>query len=324
MSSTDELVIKFEGHLKTLNRSAKTISAYLENVRSFLKTMGCKDMKSVTKRMVEKYIADLSEYRTKAGNGYTINTICLKVRSINRFFEYLEKANIIFIDPTESIKEPKRKKGLPKEVLTPKEIDDLLEQPDLGTPLGIRDRTIMELLYSTGIRLDEFCCLSLFDADLQGQALTINKGKGSKDRVVPMGEQAAKYLKLYITKVRSHFTKNDKNNRNLFVDIHGKPISKQAVSVMIKRYVEKSGISKNVTPHTFRHTFASGLIKNGAEFRAVQAMLGHVYAKTTQIYIRSLGLDIKKVHKKTHPREKDKESSKTIEANIERILPKDE
>ncbi len=274
--------------------------------------------------MMETYIAGLYDHRTEAGKPYKTNTICLKVRSIKRFFEFLEKSNIIFIDPAESIKEPKKKKGLVKDILSPKEANEFLDQPNLGTLMGIRDRAILEMFYSTGIRLDELTNLTIYDADLQGKMLRINKGKGGKDRVVPMGKHAVRFLREYITKVRPHFTKKNRSNRNFLVDIHGKTMSKQAVSVMIRKYAKASGIKKKVTPHTFRHGFATSLIKNGADIRAVQKMLGHANLSTTEVYIRSLGLYVKKVHEKTHPREKDKESTASIKPAIERILPQDE
>jgi integrase/recombinase XerD len=189
--------------------------------------------------------------------------------------------------------------------------------------LGIRDRTILEVFDSTGIRKEELCGLTIYDADLTGRMLRV-KGKGRKDRVVPMGKHAVKFLREYIAKVRPHYTKKNRSCRHLFVDIHGKPIGKQAVRAMVKKYAKAAKIQKAVSPHLFRHCFASTLIKNGADIVAVQKMLGHACISTTQVYIRSLGLDIKKVHKKTHPREKDKIDRQTVKADIERILPKDE
>lgn len=191
----------------------------------------------------------------------------------------------------------------------------------MGTLPGIRDRAILEVFYSTGIRLNELCALTIYDADLAGGMLRINKGKGSKDRVVPLGKHAVKFLREYITKVRPVFTKKNRSNRHLFVDQYGKPISDQVVSIMIRTYSKTSKIKKKVTAHTFRHTFATVLIKNSADIRAVQKMMGHSDIKTTQGYLRSLGIDIKAVHKKTHPRERDKEDTSAARPKIERITP---
>jgi len=318
MDNTDELLFKFKEHLSVLNRSPATIEAYTEHAGHFLKSITGNDIRQITTRMIQKYIAGLYDYRTIDGRPYKTATICLKVRSIKRFFEFLEKANIIFVDPAEFITEPRQEKGRIKTTLTSKEAGKILDQPNLGTLPGIRDRTILEVFYSTGIRLNELCALTIYDADLQGAMLRINKGKGSKDRVVPLGKHAVKFLREYITKVRPKLTKKNRTCRHLFVNRYGYPTSDELASIMIRRYVRAAKFKKQVTAHTFRHTFATVLIKNGADIRAVQKMMGHVDLKTTQTYIRSLGIDIKKKHQKSHPRERDKEDVKTAIPKLER------
>jgi len=318
--NNDELVFKFKEFLKVLNRSPSTIKYYTDYSKEFLNAVGVDDVKSVTRSVIEDYIAGLYDHRTRAGKPYSNGTICLKVRSIKRFFEFLEQTNIIFIDPAESIKEPPKVKNLPKRVLTRKEILSLLDQPNLGTLLGIRDRAILEVFDSTGIRTEELCRLTIYDADLTGKVLRV-KGKGQKDRAVPIGKHAVKYIREYVAKVRPHYTKKNRSSRHLFVDIHGKPIGKQTVSVMVRKYAKAAKIKRAVSPHALRHGFATTLIKNGADLMAVQKMLGHAHPSTTQIYIRSLGLDIKSVHQNTHPRERDKVDRISIKPNIERIRP---
>jgi integrase/recombinase XerD len=318
--NNDELVFKFKEHLKVLNRSAATIKYYTDYSKEFLDAAGVDDVKAITRSVIEDYIAGLYDHRTRAGKPYSNGTICLKVRSIKRFFEFLEQTNIVFIDPAEAIKEPQKVKCLPKRVLSRKETLSLLDQPNLGTRIGIRDRAIVELFDSSGIRTEELCRLSIYDADLTGKVLRV-KGKGQKDRVVPIGKHAVKFIREYVTKVRPHYTKKNRSSRDLFVDIHGKPIGKQTVGVMVRKYAKTAKIKMAVSPHALRHGFATALIKNGADLMAVQKMLGHAHPSTTQIYIRSLGLDIKSVHQKTHPREKDKADRKTIKPSIERIRP---
>ncbi len=317
MNNPEELIFKFKENLKVLNRSPATIKAYLMHVAIFLKTLSVPDIKQITTPIIETYIAELYDYRTGDGKPYKTGTICIKVRSIKRFFEFLEKANIIFIDPSEFITEPKKEKGKIKVTLTPKEARKILDQPNLGTLPGIRDRAVLEAFYSTGIRLNELCGLTVYDADLQGGMLRV-KGKGNKDRVVPLGRHAIKFIREYISKVRPHFTKKNRKSRHLFVNRYGNAVSKQVAGIMVRSYVKAAKIKKKATAHTFRHTFATVLIKNGADIRAVQKMMGHADLKTTQIYIRSLGIDIKKEHKKSHPREKDREDIKTAKPKIER------
>jgi integrase/recombinase XerD len=314
-----DLLFKFTEHLTILNRSPGTIKSYLMYADRFLQSMDTKSIMQITTTMIEKYIAGLYDYRSDEDKPYSIGTISLKIRSIKRFFEFLEQANIIFIDPAEFITEPKRQAYRIKPTLTSKQVRNMLDQPNLGTLTGIRDRTVLEVFYSTGIRLGELCNLTIYDADLMGGVLRINKGKGYKDRVVPMGKHAIKFLREYISKVRPRFTKKNRTSRHLFVNQMGNPLSRQVTSIMIRHCRKKTKIKKQVTAHTFRHTFATVLVKNGADITAVQKMMGHTDIKTTQGYIRSLGIDIKKEHKKTHPRERDKEDIKECKPKLKRL-----
>ncbi len=314
-----KLLFKFTEHLTVLNRSPGTIKSYLMYADRFLQSTDAKSIMQITTTMIEKYIADLYDYRSDENKPYSIGTISLKIRSIKRFFEFLEQANIIFIDPAEFIKEPKKQAYRIKPTLTPKQVRNIFDQPNLGTLTGIRDRTVLEVFYSTGIRLGELCNLTIYDADLMGGVLRINKGKGYKDRVVPMGKYAIKFLREYISKVRPRFTKKNRTSRHLFVNQMGNPLSRQVTSIMIRTCRKKAKIKQQITAHTFRHTFATLLVKNGADITAVQKMMGHTDIKTTQGYIRSLGIDIKKEHKKTHPRERDKEDIKACKPRIEML-----
>jgi integrase/recombinase XerD len=318
---TFEIFFGFKEHLTVLNRTPATINSYCDHVRLFLAGL-YKDIKAVTASDMETYVAGLFAYRDDEGKKYATGTVIVKVRSLKRFFEFLETSNHIFINPMEVIREPKKEKTLPRAVLSVQEVRKILEQTNLGTLTGIRDRTVLEIFYSTGIRLNELCCLTIYDADLQGGMLRINQGKGQKDRVVPMGKHAVRFLREYITKVRPRCTKKNPRIRSLIVDRYGKPISKQVVSILVRTYAREAGIRKKVTAHTFRHTFATELVKNGADILAVQKMLGHVCLVTTQEYIRALGLDLKKAHTKSHPREKDKVKPGAAKPKIKRIREK--
>jgi integrase/recombinase XerD len=322
MYSADDLLFKFTEHLKLLNRSPATMDAYATNARLFLKTIDIPDVRQITTGVIEQYIAGLYDHRTADNKPYSLSTICVKIRSIKRFFEYLESANIIFIDPAGFIAEPQQSRGKIKDTLTAKEVKAILDQPNLGTLMGIRDRAIMEVFYSAGIRTEELCNLTVFDVDLTGHMLRVTRGKGRKDRVVPLGRHAVRFAKEYITRVRPHYTKKNRASRHLFVNYYGQPITTQVIAIMIRKYKTAAKIRKNVTAHTFRHTFATDLIKNGADIRAVQKMLGHADIRTTQMYIRSLGIDLKKAHTRTHPRERDKEPQNIARPQIERIKDK--
>ncbi len=318
-----EHLYQFKEHLKVLNRTEATIKGYSDHVRLYLEGLE-KDIKAVTASDMEAYVAGLFAYRdeSKSNKKYATGTVIVKVRALKRFFEFMEVGNHIFINPMERIREPKKEKTLPKAVLSVKEVQKILDQPNLGTLTGIRDRTVLELFYSTGIRLNELCCLTVYDADLQGGMLRINQGKGRKDRVVPMGKHAVRFLREYITKVRPRCTKKNRQIRSLIVDRYGKQISNQLVSILVRSYARDAKLKKKVTAHTFRHTFATELVKNGADIVAVQKMLGHVCLATTQEYIRTLGLDLKKAHTKSHPREKDKVKPSAVKPKIKRIREK--
>lgn len=320
MNNTDDLLFAFSEHLKVLNRSPATVNAYTDNAGLFLKVCPADDIRAVTTAMLKTWLADLYDHRTETGKPYSTGTICIKVRAVKRFFEFLTATNVIFIDPAETIKEPKKDRRIIA-APTAEQINTILEQPNLATLLGIRDRTIMEVFYSTGIRKAELCNLTIYDADLTGRMLRINQGKGQKDRVVPLGKHAVRFLREYIAKVRPHYTKKHPANRSLFVNKSGQRLRRQAVAVMVRQYAHKAGMSGRVGPHMFRHAFATVLVKNGADIVAVQKMLGHVDLRTTYVYVRSLGLDIKKVHQQTHPRERDIITRQAIKPAITRRTP---
>jgi len=320
--NNNKLLFQFTENLKVLGRSEGTIKAYTMQIRLFLEQQNPSELKAITSADMESWVASLFDHKKEDGTGYTTSTICLKVRSLKRFFEFLERSNIIFINPMEEIREPKQEKNknIPRAILTKAEITKLLDQPNLGTRTGIRDRTVLELFYSTGIRLQELCNLSIFDIDLQGKMVRVNQGKGRKDRVVPMGKHAVRFLREYITKIRPVFSKKNRKSRVLFLSHLATPLSKQVVGLMIRNCVRRAGLTdKKISAHTFRHTFASVLVKNGADVVAVQKMLGHADLSTTQGYIRTLGINLKKIHSKSHPREKDKVSRKSIKPDIKRM-----
>lgn len=316
---TKEYLDKFKNHLKVVNRSASTVKSYYRHVELFLNAVSETDIRKITRKMIEQYIGTLFDYRTKEGLPYTKGTICLKVRSIKRFFEYLTENNLVFIDPSEFIKEPKLEQNLPKSTLSPAEAALVLDQPNLSTLTGIRDRAILEVFYSTGIRCNELCSLTIYSPDLPGKTLRISKGKGQKERTVPLGKHAVRFLREYVTKVRPRLTQKNRSCRHLFVNRCGEPVSRQIAGLMVRQYAKAAKIKKPVSCHTFRHTFATVLVKNGADIRAVQKMLGHMDLRTTHVYLRTLISDLKAVHKKTHPREKDRIKRGLERPDMERI-----
>ncbi|MEW6585363.1 MAG: tyrosine-type recombinase/integrase [Nitrospirota bacterium] len=309
MDNFSEHLSGFTEHLRVKNYSPATIDAYTEHLQFFFEYLdesNITDIKRVTRDVLKTYQLRITESGGKRCSRFTPATVSVKLRAVKRFFLYLEETNAILINPAEYLREPESGKRLPKVVLTEEEARKVLDQPNLSTMSGIRDRAILEVFYSTGIRLEEMVSLTIYDCDLQGGLLRVNKGKFAKDRVVPLGKHAVRFLKEYITQIRPQHTKKNKTVRTMFVNKDGEPLSKQMIEIRIRRYTRQAGIQKQITPHTFRHTFATELIKNGADITAVQKMLGHARLKTTYIYTKVAGVEVKKTHSKHHPREKDK------------------
>ena len=306
----NELHKGFIEHLKAKNYSPSTIVAYSSHLAlylDYLRDTGITDIRGVSPDGVKKYLIKLVEQENAGlgGKGYANATISIKIRAVKRFFQYLESSGRILINPAELIKEPRKDTSLPRTVLTDDEVRKILEQPRLDHDLGIRDRAVLEVFYSTGIRLEEMTRLTVFDCDLQGGLLRVNKGKGSKDRLIPLGKHAVAFLRKYIAHVRPKYCDRLKAGKALFLNRFGQPLSKQIIGIFVRGYARKAGITKKVTPHAFRHTFATDFVRSGADIAAVRKMLGHSGLRTTQIYIKVAAKDVKRTHGRHHPRERD-------------------
>jgi integrase/recombinase XerD len=220
--------------------------------------------------------------------------------ALKGFFAYLSRMKSISANPAGPVEPVKKSASLPT-VLTEAEVLKILKVPDIRTPVGLRDRTMLELLYSSGVRRKELIGLNVADVDLDSGYLRVNQGKNRKDRLVPVGETACKFIEAYLKLVRWWFQK-DPTEPALFISEKGKRLSLQLVNYMVKKIIKKSGITKKITPHTFRHTMATHLLKNRADIRYIQAMLGHASVMTTEIYTKIEIEDLKKIHRRAHPR----------------------
>lgn len=322
MSAFDEQLFGFREHLKVKAYSPATLESYGENLKGFfayLEEIGVKDVARVTRDVLDGYRLRVAEHRDATGKNYSTATVALKVRAVKRFYEFLEVTNRIFVNPAEFLKEPPPGSRLPRVVLTTEEARRILDAPNISLVGGIRDRTFLEVLYSTGVRLEELTGLTIFDCDLQGGMLRVNQGKGAKDRVIPLGRHAVKFLKEYLTKVRPRYTREKRTERCLFVSQLGTPLSGQVVEIKVRKYARAAGIQKKVTPHTFRHTFATQLVRNGADITAVQKMLGHSDLSVTHLYTKVAGVDVKKTHHLSHPREKDQAVKEDAKPDIKSV-----
>jgi integrase/recombinase XerD len=243
--------------------------------------------------VIMSFLLDLREH------GLSSRTTGRNLSALRMFFRFLKREELIKADPTVNIESPKIRPHLPS-VLNVSEVDSLLCQPDTDTVRGLRDKAMLELLYATGTRVTELVKLKLTSINLEVGFL-IAFGKGSKERIVPLGETAQRYLKEYITRVRPQYLKG-RTSPFLFVNASGKNLTRQGFWKIMRRYALKAGINKKLSPHTLRHSFATHLLERGADLRSVQIMLGHADITTTQIYTHITQERLKQIHKQYHPR----------------------
>ncbi len=220
--------------------------------------------------------------------------------AIRGFYRFLVQEKVLSADPSRSIDLPKSGLKLPA-VLSADEINRLLEAPGIKTPLGLRNTAMLELLYASGLRVSELVNLKLLDINLEAGFVRVF-GKGSKERIVPMGSGAMNALQAYLKSGRPKLLKADQTSPHLFVARAGKPMTRQGFWKLLRKYALEAGLKKKVSPHSLRHSFASHLLEGGADLRAVQVMLGHVDISTTQIYTHVATERLREIHAKFHPR----------------------
>ena len=264
----------------------------LKKMESFLSDRGIREVRDIREIDLEGYL----DYMER--ENFASSTISRSVASMRAFFQYLFKERKIEKDPTDNLKPPKVEKKMP-EILTVEEVDNLLKQPDLTTPKGIRDKAMLELLYATGMRVSELIHLKTQDVNLQfGYVVCHENGK---ERIIPIGNVSRDALLLYMEKARKVFVK-DSSETALFTNCSGKAMSRQGFWKVLKSYADDAGIKRDITPHTLRHSFAVHMLQNGADIKSVQEMLGHSDISTTQVYLSMNMSKMRDVYMKAHPR----------------------
>jgi integrase/recombinase XerD len=257
----------------------------------------------VTRAFLERYQRHLSREVKSDGKPLSIRAQLGYVLSVRGFFRYLCRERVLVYNPASELLLPRIGKRLPRHILTSEEAERVLCTPDLCDPLGLRDRAILETLYLTGIRRAELCFLRQIDVDLEGLTLFVHQGKGRKDRMIPLGQRAALWIKKYLADGRPHLIDLRKGDEEgyVFLSNAGEHIAPNYLTEIVQKYVLKSGIGKPGSCHLFRHTMATLMLEGGADVRYVQAMLGHSQLSTTEIYTHvSIG-KLKEVHAKAHP-----------------------
>lgn len=274
-------------------------SRSLEVFFRYLAGLALDDLKEVSRQTIRDYQASLQQH-------YQIASVNAHMIAVRRLFEHLEKTDVMLVNPCAGVPLPKQPPRLPKVVLTRAEARAILNQPDTQSAVGIRDKAILEMFYSTGIRLEEMARLTVHDVDHRNGFVRVTRGKGAKERVVPMGRKACDYVREYLQKIRVEWSKENRDERALWLSYfapHG-PLKSQMIAVMVRDYGRAAGLKKSASPHVWRHTCATHLVSNGGNIAYVQRLLGHRSLRTTQIYTRITITELKSAHTKAHPQER--------------------
>lgn len=292
----DSLISEFIDYLSTEKGLAvNTLESYgrdLKQYQDYLRSDGA-SIQDVSRAKVIDYLLYLQK------QGKATATIARRLAALRAFYQFLVRQKRLEHDPTADLESPKLERRLPN-VLTVKEVEALLRQPSTGDPAGLRDKAMLELLYATGIRVSELISLNVGDIDLSVQYLRCT-GKGAKERIIPVGSLAVKCVREYLAHGRPKLV-SDPDEQALFVNHHGKRLTRQGFWKIVKKYAAKARINKDITPHTLRHSFATHLLENGADLRSVQEMLGHADISTTQVYTHLTRGRLKEVYARAHPR----------------------
>ncbi len=306
--SLNHLASKYIESIQISNFSSTTIRSYKFYIKRFLKFLEINQIKiisEITKEVLMDYQMYIAQDKNNLGKNHCIAYQNHFIKVAVYFCRFLTENDFVLKDPSKNIKYAKEPRNLPKDILSVTEVKKILDQPDINIPLGFRYRTILELFYSSAIRKEELRKLDLSDINYHNGTIMIRKGKGNKDRFVPIGNTVCKFLESYIHQVRLLFLNDNNDNTNaLFLAKTGKRICKTTLDDTIKKYAKMTNIKKKVSCHTFRHTCATHLVNNGMNIRYVQEFLGHASLSSTQIYTRVAIRDLKRVLRKHHPREK--------------------
>lgn len=287
--------------------SEATVEIRRRMLSRFILWCGERDLdrpQDITRPILERYRRYLYHYRKANGEPLSFATQQQRLVPIKAFFQWLTKENYLLYNPASELELPKVHRRLPKQLLTAAEVERILNQTLLHGELGIRDRAIIETLYSTGLRRAELANLKLYDVDTRNGTLMVREGKGKKDRMVPIGQRAGHWIERYRDEVRPSLVV-EPDAGYLFLHETGEPFRHNRLTDLVKKYIQAAGVNKPGACHIFRHTMATLMLDNGADIRFIQAMLGHRNLSTTQIYTQVSIAKLKEIHALTHPADRD-------------------
>lgn len=289
-------------HMRALNYAEQTVTFKEMALKAF--TAWCSErglvrLNEVTRPVLQRYQRHLYHAQSRGGKPMSAGAQFNRLMAVKGYFRFLTRENVLLYNPASDLELPKLEKRLPKDVLTAQEAERVLSQPDTATPPGIRDRAILEVFYSTGIRRTELVELERHCLNTARGIVAVRQGKGRKDRFIPIGERAALWVEKYLADVRPELETADVST--LFLDDDGTRFERDKMSRLVRGYIQGSGVGKQGCCHLFRHTMATLMLENGADIRFIQQMLGHADISTTEIYTHVSILKLKEVHALTHP-----------------------
>ncbi len=293
---SDVNLLNFQKYLICVKElSDNTVKSYIRDLTKYLEYLknNSSSILETNETLILTYLMQLQK------ESKSTSTISRNIASIRNLYQYLLNEGLIKKDPTINLKTPKQEKKIPS-ILTLKEVDVFLSQPDNTTAKGVRDRAMLELLYATGIKVSELINLNLGDVNISMEYIYCSKGTPN-ERAIPIGRMAVTMIKNYIDKYREELT-DDREEQAYFLNYQGKRLTRQGFWKIIKHYAKTSNIDKEITPNILRHSFAVHLLENGADLKSVQEMLGHLDISTTNVYTLSFDKKINEVYRKSHPR----------------------
>jgi len=297
------LVAQFVEYLGVRNYSERTVEQRRKCLKWFAEWCAERSLTrpaEVTRPVLERYQRWLYHYRKEDGRPLTFGSQFTRLVSVRMFFKWLARTNQVLSNPASELELPRLEQRLPRAVLTAREAEAVLNQPNLNEPLGVRDRAILETFYSTGMRRFELAALHLTDLDAERGTMLVRQGKGKKDRMIPIGERAVLWIEKYLREVRPGLAVAP-DDGTLFLTKDGTPFVLARLSAIVKQCLDRAGSGKGGGCHLFRHTCATLMLEGGADIRFIQQLLGHVSLETTQIYAQVSIRQLKAIHTATHP-----------------------
>lgn len=299
----EALLEKHLADLRVRNYSEYTIKNRRVHIGFFLawcSDRGITDPIEVTRTVLEAYQRHVFHYRKKNGEPLAFTGQHERIVPLRVWFRWMARNHHILHNPASELELPRLGIRLPKAVLTAKEAEMILTQPNIHDVLGLRDRAILETLYSTGMRRLELVSLKIWDLDLERATATIRQGKGKKDRIIPLGDRTAQWIRKYLDDARPQLT-SEPDDKTVFLSNASEPLALDYLTEVVRSYVEAANVGKHGACHLFRHTMATLMLEGGADIRFIQAMLGHADLKTTQIYTHVAIRQLQEIHRATHP-----------------------